>query len=53
MKKAFILLFTLTFVACTSVKVSNKHTNVIIKKAKPFCDINKVDPNCKIEDSTK
>jgi uncharacterized protein YcfL len=53
MKKTLILLFTLMLVACTSIKVGNKHTNVIIKKEKPFCDIKKVDPNCKIEDRNK
>lgn len=53
MKIIIISLFALMLVACTSVKVGNKHTNVTIKKEKPFCDIKKVDPNCKIEDSTK
>ena len=53
MKKTLIFLFTLMLASCGSIKIGNKDTNITIKKEKPFCDINKVDPNCKIEDRNK
>lgn len=41
------IIFTLC--ACSGVSISNGRTKVTVEKDKPFCDTQKVDPNCKIE----
>lgn len=42
-------LFMLILSSCTVISISNKNTRVIAEKDKPFCDIKKLDPNCKVE----
>lgn len=38
--------------SCTGIRVGDGRTIVTAEKSKPFCTIDKVDPNCKIEDNT-
>lgn len=42
----FIFLLT---TACTGIRVSDGRSIVTAEKEKPFCDIKKVDTNCKVE----
>lgn len=53
MNQLIIVVFALALSACTAVGISNGKMVVTAEKNKPFCDVNKVDPNCKIESTTK
>ena len=49
MKIIAILFVFFTISACSGVRISDGRTIVTADKEKPFCETNKVDPNCKIE----
>lgn len=53
MNQLIVVLSVLVLSSCTAVSVSNGKVVVTAEKDKPFCDTKKVDPNCKIESTTK
>mgnify|MGYP000454029734 CR=1 FL=1 len=44
----FVILISCLLISCTGVKVGANGQEVLVKPEKPFCDTQKVDPNCKI-----
>ena len=49
MNKFITLLFIIMLSSCTTIRFSDGSTSVTAEKEQPFCNIEKVDPNCKIE----
>lgn len=49
MFKVIFVSLSFLLTACSSFHVFTPQGPITIKKPKPFCDIKKVDPNCKIE----
>jgi len=47
MTKFLIILLCLLLASCTGLRASDGKQNVQVEIEKPFCDVKKVDPNCK------
>ena len=45
----FIIIFSLLLCSCSSLTVINEAGVITVEREKTFCDIQKVDPNCKLE----
>lgn len=45
----FIIIFSLLLCSCSSLTFMNESGVITVEREKPFCDIKKVDPNCKLE----
>lgn len=50
MARVIVFLLTLLLFSCSAVTVGHSRNKVIVESEKPFCDVSKVDPNCKISD---
>lgn len=50
MKKFIITIISFLLISCSGIRVSNGIITATVDKPEKFCDIKKVDPNCKVED---
>lgn len=53
MYKISILLFCLLLTSCTGIRAGDGKESVQVGIEKPFCDVKKVDPNCKVHNGNK
>ncbi|GAA6204114.1 hypothetical protein NBRC116600_09110 [Thalassotalea sp. SU-HH00458] len=53
MFKCILIMFSILLCSCTSLTFMNEAGVITVEKEKPFCDIKKVDPNCKLEKEVK
>jgi len=52
MSKFIIVLFSLLLISCTGLRAGDGQKSIQVDTPKPFCDIKKVDPNCKTHKGT-
>ncbi len=46
-------MFSFLLCSCSTMNIHTKEGSITIKKEKPFCDIKKIDPNCKTKKESK